>query len=212
MQFNTVFPAVIDELKAKIGDEHVVTSQDVIQSSVNSQWSYLVDIPPSVIVTPATTQDVVEIVNVARKHHIPIISRSAGTSLEGHCSAEHGGIMIDFEQRMAEILEIYPEDMQVRVQPGVKWVELNEHLEEAGLSLFFPLDPSPGAAIGGMLSTGCSGTNACMYGTARGEWFVNITVVLGMYSFLCVPHSLKDFSQRKNNENASTCKEELSWY
>ncbi|TIB17592.1 hypothetical protein E3P92_01007 [Wallemia ichthyophaga] len=177
--YNTPTPAIVDELKLKIGDEHVITRQDVIQSSVNSQWSYLVDAPPSIIVNPATTQDVVEIVNIARKHHIPLISRTAGTSLEGHCSAEHGGIMIDCEQRMAEILEIYPDDMQVRVQPGLKWVDLNEHLEEAGLSLFFPLDPSPGAAIGGMLSTNCSGTNACKYGSASsGNWFLNITVVL----------------------------------
>jgi len=29
-----------------------------------------------------------------------------------------------------------------------------------------------------MLSTGCSGTNAVRYGTAKGEWFLNATVVL----------------------------------
>ncbi|TIB71004.1 FAD-binding domain-containing protein [Wallemia mellicola] len=177
-KYNTVTTDVIDKLRSALGEENVITDKEVIQGSVNSQWSYLVDLPPSVIVTPSNTEDVVKIVNVARDNHIPIISRSAGTSLEGHCSAESGGIMIDFEQRMANVLEVYPDDLQVRVQPGVKWVELNEHLEEIGLNLFFPLDPSPGAAIGGMLSTGCSGTNACMYGTARGEWFVNITVVM----------------------------------
>lgn len=45
---------------------------------------------------------------------------------------------------------VHEDDMDVVVQPGVGWVELNHHLEEKGL--FFPVDPAPGAKIGGMVS------------------------------------------------------------
>jgi D-lactate dehydrogenase (cytochrome) len=36
------------------------------------------------VVYPDTTEDVVKIVNVARKYRMPIIPYSGGTSLEGH--------------------------------------------------------------------------------------------------------------------------------
>ena len=74
---------------------------------------------------------------------------------------------------------MYPEaDSDVIVQSGVKWDDLNRALAEKGIPLFFPvcivacgawtsssplkypdqLDPGPGATIGGMIATGCSGS------------------------------------------------------
>ena len=65
--------------------------------------------------------------------------------------------------------------MHAIVQPGVRWVELNDKVYDKGL--FLPLDPSPTAMVGGMISTNCSGTNAYRYGTMK-DWVVNLTVVL----------------------------------
>lgn len=65
--------------------------------------------------------------------------------------------------------------MDVVVQPGVNWMDLNNELKNDGL--FVPLDPSPTATIGGMVSTNCSGTNAFRYGTMK-DWVVSVTVVL----------------------------------
>lgn len=79
---------------------------------------------------------------------------------------------------MDKVIEVSPADGDARVQAGVKWEDLNAHLAEKGIDLFFPLDPGPGATIGGMAGTGCSGTNAVRYGTAKAEWFLNLTVVL----------------------------------
>lgn len=65
--------------------------------------------------------------------------------------------------------------MDVVVQPGVNWMDLNSKIKDDGL--FLPLDPSPTATIGGMVSTNCSGTNAFRYGTMK-DWVVSVTVVL----------------------------------
>jgi len=76
---------------------------------------------------------------------------------------------------MNKVLEVHERDIDVTVQPGVGYVELNEMLGKSGL--FFPPDPGPGAQIGGMISQGCSGTLAYRYGAVK-DWVLGLTVVL----------------------------------
>ena len=99
---------------------------------------------------------------------------SGGTSLEGHFAPTRGGVCIDF-RRMNQVLALHKADLDVVVQPAVGWEQLN--IDLAKDNLFFPPDPGPGAMIGGMVGTGCSGTNAARYGTMR-EWVLSLTVVL----------------------------------
>uniref|UniRef100_A0A0W0FSE9 D-lactate dehydrogenase (cytochrome) n=1 Tax=Moniliophthora roreri TaxID=221103 RepID=A0A0W0FSE9_MONRR len=168
----------IQELKTQLGEDVVSTDPETLRVHGYSALRYPATVPHSVVVYPKSTEDVVKIVKVANKYRMPLIAYSGGTSLEGHFRGhEAGSICLDMSG-MNRILEIHEEDSDVICQPGIGWMELNEILEEKGIPLFFPLDPGPGATIGGMLSTGCSGTNAVKYGTSRGEWFLNATVVL----------------------------------
>ncbi|UDD65777.1 hypothetical protein AFCA_012947 [Aspergillus flavus] len=103
-----------------------------------------------------------------------MIPFAGGSSVEGNFVAPYSGLTIDFSD-MKRIISFHPDDMDVVVQPGVNWVDLNKLLKNSGL--FLPLDPSPTALIGGMVATNCSGTNAVRYGTMK-DWVVNVTVVL----------------------------------
>ncbi|KAJ7297876.1 hypothetical protein O6H91_Y031600 [Diphasiastrum complanatum] len=76
---------------------------------------------------------------------------------------------------MKGIKELHIKDMDVVVEPGIGWIELNEFLKPFGL--FFPLDPGPGASIGGMCATRCSGSLAVRYGTMRDN-VISLKVVL----------------------------------
>ena len=160
-----------------VGEEHVSTREDDVEFHSGSAWSShttSADEKPFMIVYPSSTDEVSRIVKICHNRRIPITAYSGGTSLEGHFAATRGGICIDFA-RMDKILKLHKEDLDVVVQPALGWEMLNEELAES--DLFFPPDPGPGAMVGGMVGTGCSGTNAYRYGTMR-DWVLSLTVVL----------------------------------
>lgn len=160
-----------------LGKDHVSTLDTDIASHASSSWSSHSAKPEErsfCVVYPSTTEEVSEIMKVCHRRRIPVVGYSGGTSLEGHYTPTRKGISIDFG-RMNKIVAMHKEDLDVVVQPAVGWESLNDHLGEIGL--FFPPDPGPGAMIGGMVGTGCSGTNAYRYGTMR-EWVLSLTVVM----------------------------------
>ncbi|KAG1885739.1 D-lactate dehydrogenase cytochrome oxidoreductase [Suillus subluteus] len=168
----------IEELRDALpGKNCVQTSPDSLRVHGSSDHSYHPSCPHSVVVVAHNTDDVVKVVNISRKYRVPIIALGGATSIEGHFSG------VSFEQLyfitwvMLMFITIKA-DGDLRCQPGAKWEDINNTLKDRGIPLFFPLDPGPGATIGGMIGTGCSGTNAVRYGTAKAEWFLNITVVL----------------------------------
>lgn len=160
-----------------VGKENVSTDQNDLDKHSGSDWSSYGTKDserPFMIVRPSTTDEVSRIVRLCHERLIPITAYSGGTSLEGHFSPTRGGICIDFS-RMDKVVELHKDDLDVVVQPGVGWELLNEELAKD--DLFFPPDPGPGAMIGGMIGTGCSGTNAYRYGTMK-DWVISLTVVL----------------------------------
>jgi D-lactate dehydrogenase (cytochrome) len=122
---------------------------------------------PDAVVWPLATDDVVAVVKLAASAGVPLTARGAGSSLEGNPIPVRGGIVLDCS-RMAEVVAVRPEDLQVDVQPGVVYAALNRRLRPHGL--FFP--PSPGgsadvATIGGMVANNASGIYSVKYGGTR---------------------------------------------
>lgn len=173
------FTKALEDLQAEFPESSVVsTDPGELYAYAQSAYSQFVGLPHTIVVHVRSTEDVVKVVKIANRYLVPIVPYSGGTSLEGNLSApSSGSICVDLSA-LDKIIAIHESDADVVCQAGVTWNHLNETLSEKGIPLFFPLDPGRNATIGGMMSTGCSGTNAVRYGTARGEWILNATVVL----------------------------------
>lgn len=163
------------EISKKLGEDAVSYDEEVIEHHGRSDWSTAnTSERPVAIIYPKSTEDVSIIARICNERSVPMVPFGAGSSVEGNFSSPYSGICIDFVH-MDRVVAFHPEDMDVVVQPGVNWMNLNKEIAHAGL--FVPLDPSPTAMIGGMVSTNCSGTNAMRYGTMK-DWVLNLTVVL----------------------------------
>ena len=108
---------------------------------------------PDVVVLPGSRDEIIEIMKLANKYHIPVVPRAAASGLADGAVPERGGIVLDIK-RMSDILEIDEENMCVTVQPGINMLELNRVLEKLGW--FYPDDPAAyiNAVVGGRIGTG----------------------------------------------------------
>lgn len=163
----------IDILRQRFGDR--VQTGEAMRRQHGHTLTWLENQPPDVVVWPNSTEEVVEIVRIARDHEVPIIPFGAGTSLEGHVNAPRGGISLDFAN-MNQVIKVNELDLDCVVQPGISRKAINDYLRDMGL--FFPIDPgAEEATLGGMAATRASGTNAVRYGTMR-ENVLNLTAVM----------------------------------
>ncbi len=129
---------------------------------------------PDIVCFPETTEEVQAVLQVSAETGLPVVPFGAGSSLEGHVNATHGGISVDL-RGMNRVLRVSAEDLDATVEAGVLRSQLGKALENTGLAFF--IDPGADCTIGGMVSTRASGTTAVRYGTMR-ENVLGLTVVL----------------------------------
>jgi D-lactate dehydrogenase (cytochrome) len=162
----------IAELAATFGNR-LVTSRAVCEQHANvTTWHTVA--PPDAVLFPQDTAEVQQAVRICARHRVPVIPFGTGTSLEGHTNAPFGGVSIDLRD-MNRILAVHGQDFDCVIQPGVTRKRLNDELRDQGL--FFPVDPGADASLGGMASTGASGTTAVRYGAMK-ENVLALKVVL----------------------------------
>ena len=135
---------------------------DAFSKVLYSTDASIYQMEPVGVVVPRSKEDVLAVVDVARRNGVPVLPRGGGTSLAGQ-TVNHA-IVIDFTKYMDGTLEVNQEEKWARVQPGIVLDQLNRHLLPHGLQ--YAPDPSTSnrASVGGGIGNNSCGSHSVLYG------------------------------------------------
>ncbi|BDG06796.1 FAD-binding oxidoreductase [Anaeromyxobacter oryzae] len=167
--------AAIAELEAAFPRERLTLDREKLEAYGRDE-SDLGTFPPDLAVAVESAEEVRTIFAVASRHRVPVIPVAARSGKSGGVLALSGGIAVSLE-RMNRILEISPEDLVARVQPGVVTGVLQAEVEKHGL--FYPPDPNSleMCTLGGNVAENAGGPRALKYGVTR-EYVLGLTAVI----------------------------------
>src|SRR5947208_8603975 len=133
-------------------------------------------VQPYVVAAPGSEQEVASVLAYANREGLKVLVRGGGTQLNSGLPPRDGDILLS-TTRLNQVVEYAPHDMTVTVQAGLSLVDLQSYLARA--RQWLALDPilSPGATIGGIISTNVSGARRMRYGGVRDQ-IIGIRVVL----------------------------------
>ena len=172
MNFNT---EAFQKLTNIVGENYIFTDAETLLHFGHDETEDL-SFPPQVVLKPANTQEISEILKIANQYKIPTTPIGARTGLSGGALSIYGGIGLSLE-RLNKILEIDENNLQVIVEPAVITQVLREAVAEKGL--FYPVDPSSMGScwIGGNIAENSGGARAVKYGVTK-DYVLNLEVVL----------------------------------
>lgn len=167
--------SIRSELRAIVGEKNCLDRQEALVA-----YSYdatpMQQALPDVVVMPKCTEEVQQVMRVAVRHQIPIVTRGAGSNLCGGTIPTSGGIVLALN-RMNQIVEIDEQNLTITVKPGVRTVDIHQAVEAHGL--FYPPDPGSMviSTIGGNIALNSGGLRGLKYGTTK-DYVLGLEAVL----------------------------------
>ena len=156
---------------------------------------------PTAVCVPKSFEDVKKVIAFAYDEKIPVIPRTAGTSLAGQVVGS--GIVVDLSKNFRKILEINEKERWVRVEPGVVRDELNLELKKYGLFFGPETSTSNRCMVGGMVGNNSCGNRSVIYGSTR-DHLISVKAILSDGSeteFKAI--SKKEFEEKCRGENGA---------
>jgi FAD/FMN-containing dehydrogenase/Fe-S oxidoreductase len=135
---------------------------DLITRTLFSTDASIHKIEPLGVVFPQNTDELIPIVKLCNKYHIPVIPRGSGSGLAGQ--AIGSGLIIDCSRYLNRLVNINTEEQTAIVEPGLILDDLNRATHPYNLT--FGPDPasSERATLGGCIGNNAAGAHSIQYG------------------------------------------------
>jgi glycolate oxidase len=144
------YKPILKRLAEVVGPQYVSDEPFVLQAYARD-FGTMPPSTPNLVVRPASTEEIAQIVKIANEFNAPIIPRGGGSAQEaGATPPPTGGITVE-TLRLNRILEIDEANATVTCQAGITYVSLMNTLEKRGWKIGIApsgaMSGTPGAHI-----------------------------------------------------------------
>lgn len=155
--------ALLQEFESIVGADYALTGNDVARWS--KDWSGKYCGEPGVVLRPASTQEISQIMALANANRQSISPVSGHTGLVGGTYAP-GGVLLSLD-RMNTIHDINTKARTATVDAGVILSALHDAADAKNLIFPLTFGARGSAMIGGVMGTNAGGSNVLRYGNTR---------------------------------------------
>jgi FAD/FMN-containing dehydrogenase len=167
--------AVLDDLRAVVGSEHVLTDDDVV-AGYAIDWTGRFRGSTSAVVRPTNTAEVAAVLRICHDARVPVVAQGGNTGLVGGSVPLHGELVLHLG-RLDELGAVDARVAQVTAGAGVTLARLQAHARAAGWDYGVDLAARDRATVGGMVATNAGGVHVLRHGATRRQ-VVGVQAVL----------------------------------
>ncbi len=161
----------VAKLKEIVGNDWVIDDLDHMDSYIRDETEHAIAPIPCydcIVVKPANTLEISEIMKYANTENLIVIARGGGTGCAGAVVPIKPSIILSME-RLNKIIEVDENNMMLECEAGVTLFDIEERFKNHD-SLFFPVHPGDeGAHVGGMVVQNAGGVRAVRHGVMRNQ-------------------------------------------
>jgi FAD/FMN-containing dehydrogenase len=168
---------ITELLEGVVGDKRV-TDKDFDLVPYSRDLSPAKAKRPTHVIMPETSEEIQEILRIARRKEVPVYVRGGGTSHWDAYLPQEPGIMLDMSL-MNKVVEISESDLTATVQPNCTWAKFDKELRERGLTYLCSEAGGPAMTIGGsVMKAGGGPHSTAKFGFHGNQDVITLEMVL----------------------------------